>query len=44
MVDNNTILSIWKEKKALLTTLEKDLKKDIDWFRQNNMTDNSEKS
>ena len=43
MADNNTILSIWKEKKALLATLEKDLEKAIGWFRRNNLTDNPEK-
>ena len=31
--DNNTISSISKEKEALLTTLEKDSEKAIDWFR-----------
>ena len=30
--DNNTISSISKEKQALLTTLEKDSEKAIDWF------------
>ena len=35
--DNNTIPSISREKKAPLTTLEKDLERDIYWFRRNNM-------
>ena len=41
--DNNTISSISKEKQALLTTLEKDSEKAIDWFRRNNMIVNPEK-
>ena len=40
--DDNTISSISKEKQALLTTLEKDSEKAIDWFRQNNMIINPE--
>ena len=41
--DDNTISSISKEKQALLTTLEKDSEKAIDWFRQNNMIVNPQK-
>ena len=41
--DNNTISSISKEKQALLTTLEKDSEKAIDWFRRTNMIVNPEK-
>ena len=41
--DNNTISSISKEKEALLTTLEKDSEKAIDWFRRTNMIVNPEK-
>ena len=41
--DDNTISSISKEKVALLTTLEKDTKKAIHWFRRNNMIVNPEK-
>ena len=42
-VDDNTISSISKEKEALLTTLEKDSEKAIDWFRRNNMIVKPEK-
>ena len=41
--DDNTISSISKEKQALLTTIEKDSKKAIDWFRRNNVIVNPEK-
>ena len=41
--DNNTVSSISKEKQVLLTTLEKDLEKAIDWFSQNYMIVNPEK-
>ena len=41
--DDNTISSISKEKQALLTTLEKDSEKAIDWFRRTNMIVNPEK-
>ena len=41
--DDNTISSISKEKQALLTTLEKDSEKAIDWFRRNNMIVKPEK-
>ena len=41
---DNIISSISKEKEALPTTLEKDLEKAIDWFRQNYMIVNPEKS
>ena len=41
--DDNTISSISKEKEALLTTLEKESEKAVDWFRRNNMIVNPEK-
>ena len=41
--DDNTISSISKEKEALLTTLEKESEKVVDWFRRNNMIVNPEK-
>ena len=41
--DDNTASSISKEKQVLLTTLEKDLEKAIDWFSQNYMIVNTEK-
>ena len=40
--DDNTISVFSKEKQALLTTLEKDSKKAVDWFRRNNMIVNPE--
>ena len=40
--DDNTISSISKEKEALLTTLEKESEKAVDWFRRNNMIVNPE--
>ena len=40
---NDIISLISKEKEALLTTLEKDSEKAIDWFRRNNMIADSEK-
>ena len=40
---DNTISSISKEKEALLTSLEKDLEKAFDWFRQNHVIVNPEK-
>ena len=43
MADNNTISSISKEKEALLTTLEKESEKAVDWFRRNDMIVNPEK-
>ena len=42
-VDDTTISVISKEKQALLTTLEKDSEKAIDWLRRNNMIVNPEK-
>ena len=42
-VDDNTISSISKEKEALLTTLEKDSQKAVDWFRLNDIIVNPEK-
>ena len=41
--DDNTVSLISKEKKALLTTLEEDSEKAIDWLRRNNMNTNPEK-
>ena len=41
--DDNTISSISKEKEALLTTLEKDSQKAVDWFRLNDIIVNPEK-
>ena len=41
--DDNTISSISKEKETLLTTLEKESEKAVDWFRRNNMIVNPEK-
>ena len=35
--DNSTISAISKEQEALLTTLERDSGKAVDWFRWNNM-------
>ena len=41
--NDNTISSILKEKEALLTTLEKDSQKAVDWFRLNDIIVNPEK-
>ena len=41
--DDNTISSISKEKEALLTTLEKDSQKAVDWFRLNDIIVNPAK-
>ena len=40
--DDNTISSISKEKEVLLTTLEKESEKAVDWFSRNNMIVNPE--
>ena len=42
-VDDNTISSISTEKEALLTTLEKDSQKAVDWFRLNDIIVNPAK-
>ena len=42
-VDDNAISSISKGKEALLTALEKESEKAVDWLRRNNMTVNPEK-
>ena len=41
--DDHTVSSISKEKEALLTTLEKESEKAVDWFRQKNVIVNPEK-
>ena len=41
--DDNIISSISKEKEALLTTLEKESEKAVDWFRRNKMIVDPEK-
>ena len=41
---DNTISSISKEEEVLLTTLEKDFEKPVDWLRRNNMIVNPKNS